>query len=131
MAKRKEHAWRRVSRERNGSLKAYSIGQGRFDIYASYTVTYRQNVTGFTRKEDERGVGLQAMLRDMKMSDKDYGLLTMLESGLETLNKLFDQWDWRRRREEEVRKEKMKKEKLARKRIKRVKDRRFGRVLEI
>ena len=131
MAKRKEHRWVRVSREPTGDFIVRSLGRGSYTIYTTYRVTYRQDVTGFTRREEERGIDLRTMLNEMKMEDKEYALVSMLEGGLEIFNKLVGQWGWKRRQEEEREAAAFAEIKLARKRAKRVKDRQFGRVLEI
>lgn len=131
MAARKEPRWVRISREPTGNFTAYSTGHGSFNVYMTYRVVYRQEVTGFTRREEERGIDLRTMLLEMKMKDKEYALISMLEGGLEIFNKLVGQWEWKKRKEAEREAEELKKTKLARKRTKRVKDRQFGRVLEI
>lgn len=131
MPRRKEHRWVKVQSEPSGDFVVRSIGRGEFTIYATYRVMYRQNVTGFTRYEEERSVELRTILNEMKLTDREYGIISMLQGGLAIFNKLVEQWEWKQRQERQKEEAARKETRLARKRAKLVKDRQFGRVLEI
>lgn len=131
MPRRKEHRWVKVQREPTGDFVIRSLGRGEFTVYATYRVKYRQNVTGFTRYEEERSVELRTILNEMNLSDRDYGIIYMLHGGLVVFTKLVEQWEWKQRQKREKEAAAREETRLARKRAKLVKDRQFGRVLEI
>jgi hypothetical protein len=145
MSKKREKPWRRISRELDPELRVTCL-KDRIEIHTMYNCRYRQGrEDGWRspeRREQERGPTLSYILREMKMSDKEEHLLTMLEGTFQLIETLVKRYEGRIRWKEYQEKERRKKEWAAKKkvwdarkelstRLQRVKDKKFGRMVEV
>jgi hypothetical protein len=146
MAKRKfPGPWRRTHRELNNAY-TLSMIRGQIHIRTSYTCIYRRTINRYgeyaERRETESGPDLNYVLEKLHLSDRESNILMMMEGAIDLIEKLVKRHDfylWRAERLDlERRKKAYAKKKAgwdARKahntRMQRVKNKQFGRNVEV